>query len=67
MGSRENRQLVEGTQKSWRKASTAHNQLPKIIQGVKFIDGLEIAAKFEAASSQIRRRLTRQAITKNWR
>ena len=36
--------LVEGAQKSWRRLD-GHNQLPKIIQGVKFIDGLEIAAK----------------------
>ena len=58
--------LVEGAQKSWRRLD-GHNQLPKIIQGVKFIDGLEIAAKLTGASSQIRRRLTHQAITKNWR
>jgi putative transposase len=36
--------LVEGAQKSWRRLD-GHNQLPKIIQGVKFTDGLEIAAK----------------------
>ena len=39
--------LVEGAQKSWRRLD-GHNQLPKIIQGVKFTDGLEIAAKLEA-------------------
>ena len=36
--------LVEGAQKSWRRLD-GHNQLPKIIEGVKFIDGLEVAAK----------------------
>jgi putative transposase len=39
--------LVEGAQKSWRRLD-GHNQLPKIIQGVKFTDGLEIAVKSEA-------------------
>ena len=36
--------LVEGAQKSWRRLD-GHNQLPKIIEGVKFIDGLEAAAE----------------------
>lgn len=36
--------LVEGAQKSWRRLD-GHNQLPKIIEGLKFIDGLEVAAK----------------------
>lgn len=36
--------LVEGAQKSWRRLD-GHNQLPKIIEGVKFVDGLEVAAK----------------------
>ena len=36
--------LVEGAQKSWRRLD-GHNQLPKIIQGVKFTDGLEVAPK----------------------
>ncbi|MBM3576073.1 MAG: IS256 family transposase [Alphaproteobacteria bacterium] len=35
--------LVEGAQKSWRRLD-GHNQLPKIIEGVKFIDGLEVVA-----------------------
>lgn len=35
--------LVEGAQRSWRRLD-GHNQLPKIIQGVKFADGLEVAA-----------------------
>jgi transposase-like protein len=32
--------LVEGAQKSWRRLD-GHNQLPKLIQGVKFTDGIE--------------------------
>jgi hypothetical protein len=33
--------LVEGAQKSWRRID-GHNQLPKLIQGVKFADGIEV-------------------------
>jgi len=33
--------LVEGAQKSWRRID-GHNQLPKLIQGVKFNDGIEV-------------------------
>jgi transposase-like protein len=36
--------LVEGAQKSWRRLD-GHTQLPKLILGVKFADGLEVAAK----------------------
>ncbi len=36
--------LVEAAEKSWRRLD-GHNQLPKIIQGVKFADGLEVAVK----------------------
>ena len=32
--------LVDGAQKSWRRLD-GHNQLPKVIQGVKFTDGIE--------------------------
>jgi putative transposase len=32
--------LVEGAEKSWRRLD-GHNQLPKLIQGVKFTDGIE--------------------------
>ena len=35
--------LVDGAQKNWRKLD-GHNQLPKIIQGVKFADGLEVSS-----------------------
>jgi transposase-like protein len=33
--------LVDGAQKSWRRLD-GHNQLPKVIQGVKFTDGIEV-------------------------
>ena len=36
--------LVEGAQQSWRRLD-GHAQLPKLILGVKFADGLEVAAK----------------------
>jgi putative transposase len=36
--------LSPPAQKSWRRLD-GHNQLPKIIEGVKFIDGLEVVAK----------------------
>jgi len=36
--------LVEAAQKSWRRLD-GNNQLPKLILGVKFIDGLEVVAK----------------------
>ena len=36
--------LVEGAQKSWRRLD-GHSQLPKLILGVKFADGMEVAAK----------------------
>jgi putative transposase len=32
--------FYEGAQKSWRRID-GHNQLPKLIQGVKFADGIE--------------------------
>ena len=36
--------LVEAAQRSWRRLD-GHNQLPKLILGVKFTNGLEVAAK----------------------
>lgn len=36
--------LVEGAQRSWRRLD-GHTQLPKLILGVKFADGLEVAAR----------------------
>jgi transposase-like protein len=43
--------LVEGAQKSWRRLN-GHTQLPKLILGVKFADGLEIVAKKAAAQPE---------------
>ena len=43
--------LVDGAQKTWRKLD-GHNQLPKIIQGVKFADGLEVVVKPAAIQAQ---------------
>ena len=43
--------LVEAAQKSWRRLD-GHNQLPKIIQGVKFTDGLEAAAEPAASRAK---------------
>lgn len=40
--------LVEGAQRSWRRLD-GHAQLPKLILGVKFSDGLEVAPKKAAA------------------
>ena len=36
--------LVEAAQKTWRRID-GNNQLPKLILGVKFADGLEVVAK----------------------
>lgn len=36
--------LAEGAQRSWRRLD-GHNQLPKLVLGVKFADGLEVADK----------------------
>ena len=36
--------LIEAAQKSWRRLD-GHGQLPKLILGVKFADGLEVTAK----------------------
>jgi transposase-like protein len=43
--------LVDGAQKTWRKLD-GHNQLPKIILGVKFTDGLEVVVKPAAIQAQ---------------
>ena len=43
--------LIDGAQKNWRKLD-GHNQLPKIIQGVKFTDGLEVVVKPAAIQAQ---------------
>jgi hypothetical protein len=36
--------LVEAAQKTWRRLD-GNNQLPKLLHGVKFADGLEVSAK----------------------
>jgi putative transposase len=41
--------LVEAAQKSWRRLD-GHNQLPKLIQRVRFTDGIEVATNPAAAS-----------------
>ena len=43
--------LAEAAQKSWRRLD-GHNQLPKVIQGVKFTDGIEVAAKQATPQAQ---------------
>ena len=43
--------LVDAAQKSWHRLR-GHNQLPKLIQGVKFTDGIEVAAKPDAPQAQ---------------
>src|SRR4051794_18923827 len=43
--------LVDAAQKSWRRLD-GHNQLPKLIQGVTFTDGIEVAAKPASSKSQ---------------
>ena len=42
--------LVNAAQKSWRRLD-GHNQLPKLIQGVRFADGIEVAANPAAPQS----------------
>ena len=56
--------LAEGAQKSWRRLN---NQLPQIIEGVKFIDWLEVAAKPADPQAHTAARLILQAVTKNRR
>jgi putative transposase len=43
--------LVDAAQKSWRRLD-GHNQLPKLIQGVRFTDGIEIATNPASSQSQ---------------
>jgi putative transposase len=43
--------LVEAAQKSWRRLD-GHNQLPKLITGVKFADGIEVVAQSVAPQAQ---------------
>jgi len=43
--------LIDGAQKTWRRLD-GHNQLPKIIEGVKFADGCEVIAKHDGHQAQ---------------
>jgi hypothetical protein len=43
--------LVDAAQKRWRRLD-GHNQLPKLIQGVRFADGIEIATNPADPQSQ---------------
>ena len=44
--------LVDAAQQTWRRLD-GHNQLPKIIQGVKFKDGLEVIASPDTIQAQV--------------
>ena len=43
--------LVEGAQKNWRRID-GHNQLPKLIQGIRFTDGIEVIGNSAAPQAQ---------------
>ena len=43
--------LIEAAQKSWR-CLDGHNQLPKLITGVKFADGIEVVARSAAPQAK---------------
>ena len=43
--------LADAAQKSWRRLD-GHNQLPKLIQGVRFTDGIEVAANPASSKAQ---------------
>ena len=43
--------LIDSAQKSWRRID-GHNQLPKLIQGVKFTDGIEVIGNCTAPQAQ---------------
>jgi hypothetical protein len=42
--------LAEAAEKRWRRLD-GHNQLPKLILGVKFADGIEITSQAQAAAA----------------
>ena len=46
-----NAKKTGASQKSWRRLD-GHNQLPKLIQGVRFSDGIEVAANLASSQSQ---------------
>ena len=43
--------LVDGAQKNWRRID-GHNQLPKLIQGIRFTDGIEVIGNSTAPQVQ---------------
>src|SRR5258708_16346994 len=43
--------LLEAAQKSWRRLD-GHNQLPKLVLGVKFADGIEIVGNSAVSQAQ---------------
>src|SRR5437868_1999396 len=43
--------LVEGAQKNWRRID-GYNQLPKLIQGIRFTDGIEVIGNSAAPQAQ---------------
>ena len=43
--------LAEGAQKNWRRID-GHNQLPKLIRGVRFTDGIEVIGNSTALQAQ---------------
>ena len=43
--------LVEGAQKNWRRID-GHNQLPKLIQGIRFTDGIEVIGNSAVPQAQ---------------
>jgi hypothetical protein len=60
--------LVMAASKTWRRLQ-GQNQLPKVIQGVKFQDGIEVAPEAKSAASTAQdplpvpqRRRTRRAL-----
>jgi hypothetical protein len=40
--------MIQAAQKSWRKLD-GQNQLPKVIEGIKFTDGIEAPPDYAAA------------------
>jgi putative transposase len=45
-------QQAHAAQKSWRRLD-GHNQLPKLIKGVRFINGIDVAANPASSKTQI--------------
>ena len=42
--------LAQAAEKSWRRLN-GHNQLPKLIQGIKFVDGIEAVRQHPQAAA----------------